>query len=234
MIQSILKAAVAPIELSFTLDSAHCVAMGAALWAKSLQSSIDFSIPLKDPYVPSQIGNRLSDEKIEEARTRLQQLVDADHQLALQRHKRNEFETLLYLLRNRASEATVPPSEQTALRQRVDEGEEWLFDNEEASLETFEGEIATLNEDVKTLAPAVQKLLEEEEERKKREAEEAAKAIEEHAKVLSIPPLTRNRKNDRSLELRKRNWKLPQRRDIKEQSCSKMATLKEQLFDGDK
>jgi molecular chaperone DnaK (HSP70) len=63
LVQERVKSAIAPKELGFRLDSAHCIAIGAALYARIIDKTFDYVI--EDPAIVPLPEPSLSAEEIQ-------------------------------------------------------------------------------------------------------------------------------------------------------------------------
>jgi len=166
-------------ELSFHLDSAHCVALGAAFMAQILkeQNLVKFSV--KDPQIATfSLKSLMSDEEMKNAIQLNNQMEEEDRVLANCRLKQHELESYLYNKRNQCMEdsygSVINEQEKKEILQLLEEGENWIHsEGEMANFEVLCQKLDQLKDEVNKACPKLFEKLTEEEETKRKMALEA-------------------------------------------------------------
>jgi len=195
-----------PKRLSFTMDSAHCIAQGAGLFGKLLSGKSSYTI--EDPFNKQVLFEpEKTRELFKDALALNAQLRNDDELLQQTNNKKYEIESFIYSKRDQCSDSKFVPSiisesEKQNILKILKEGDEWL-----QSLDPSELEFNQLNDKLNSMQTATNQacpklhehLLRLEEERKKaeQEAEEYRKNYKpETALKDRIEPRTKEEKID--------------------------------------
>jgi len=177
-VQAKVKESIGEKELCFTLDSAHCVATGSALLAKTLNPEFEFAFEVVDSFHANADISKLSPELIEKSSAKLAEFLEHDRLISHTREKKNELESFIYTVRNKTSNPSlaevIQASEKEVISKVLETTENWIYDEgEEADLIKLESKLKDLKDSVASAAPKLhERMVKEEEERKKIEEEE--------------------------------------------------------------
>jgi len=176
-VQARVKQVIGDKELCTTLDSAHCIATGSALFAKTLNPELEFPFQVVDPFNADQDFSKMPAETIEKSKARLAALEEHDATIARAREKKNEIESFIYVMREKRKDpglaSLIQPSEKETLLKILDDSQNWIDEQEEAELGVLEEKHKELKNAIAQAAPKLhEQMVKEEEERRKIEEEE--------------------------------------------------------------
>jgi len=194
LVQSKLKSTLNK-DLGFSLDSAHCISIGAALVGKSKHPEYGFQYTYDDPNASTHSAT-LDVKELEAAMQINKQLHEHDLLIEKTHAKKNEIETYIYGKRNQLDESSrkelVTSEEKLKILFILREAENWLTDliEEDITFELLEAKMNEISNAVNTAGPRLhEQLVKEEEERRKAaaEAEEYLKTYKPEVRERDIP-----------------------------------------------
>eukprot|EP01114_Cavostelium_apophysatum_P014937 TRINITY_DN3982_c2_g1_i3.p1 TRINITY_DN3982_c2_g1~~TRINITY_DN3982_c2_g1_i3.p1 ORF type:complete len:716 (-),score=200.35 TRINITY_DN3982_c2_g1_i3:18-2165(-) len=179
--QEKIRKAVSPKDLRFSLDSAHCVAIGAALMGKILKNMSTYSVT--DPFNVQAAASTLSEEQLEKAKQVNSQLIEDDKLVSRKKDAKNAIEAYIYSTRGHLSDTTIgvhfSDAEKQSVSKLLEEAENWVFDeSDQFTYDVIEEKLKQLKDNIASAAGTYsQHLLEKEAARLKaqQEAEEYAR-----------------------------------------------------------
>jgi len=105
-VQAKVKEVIGKHDLCFSLDSAHCVAIGAGLLAKILNPEFELPFQIVDSSVTA--VSKFESHKVEKSIARLATLIERDLLIAKTREKKNELESFIYVIRGKCADSSLP------------------------------------------------------------------------------------------------------------------------------